>query len=208
MKTAILMFLTAAASEAAAATGAAAVAKVIELTSPELVKLNADLKTAWAKQRSIEDMDSTEFSEAATETMTIKGAIAKEKSRLVKEQNDQKLAELRKGVIADFDALLDLRDVANTKGATDEQKAAWDNAREQHINVLLGTVPKPKVDGAEGAAKWGTKTEKIIAMATAGNTYGQMIASGLGGGTIRTALTKSTGWKKVGTGDDATYAKI
>lgn len=202
------MFLTAAATEAAAATGAAAVAKVVELTSPELVKLNADLKTAWAKQRSIEDMDSIEFSEAATETMTIKGAIAKEKVRLVKEQNDQKLAELRKGVIADFDALLGLRDVANAKGATDEQKTAWDNAREQHINVLLGTVPKPKVDGVSGEAKSGSKTEQIIAMATAGNTYGQMIAAGLGDGTIRTALTKSTGWKKVGTGDDATYAKI
>lgn len=179
-----------------------------ELTSQELVKLNDDLKTAWDKQRSIEDMDSTEFSEAATETMIIKGAIAKEKTRLVKEQNDQKLAELRNGVVNDFNSLLSLRDLANAKSATDEQKTAWDNAREQHINVLLGTVPKPKADDSTGVAKSGSKKEKILAMAIAGNTYGQMIAAGIGDGTIRTELTRSTGWKKVGIGDDATYTKI
>lgn len=175
----------------------------VELTSPELVKLNADLKTAWAKQRAIEDMDSTEFSEAATETLAIKGLVAKEKARLVKEQNDQKLAELRKGVIADFDTLLGLRDAANAKGATDDQKTAWDNAREQHVNVLLGTVPKPKADGVTGTAKTGTKSEQILAMMIAGNTYDHILAAGNGDGTIRTVASD----QKMKKNTDGTYSK-
>lgn len=177
----------------------------VELTSPELVKLKAELIEKRKAQASANPEDETAWNAAATETLEVQHAITKEKARLVKEANDQKLAELRKGVIADFDGFLSLRDKAAAKTATDDDKTAATNAYELIINKLLGTVPKPKVDGAAGAAKSGTKSEQIVAMAEANNTYDQMIAAGMGDGTIRTALTKSTGWKK---NTDGTYSKI
>lgn len=180
------------------------------LTSQKLEELQTARKVAMKAQAQLvvdDKIDSPEFETAATEVLSINSEITKEKSRLIKEANDQKAAELRKDVVADFDILLSLRDAATAKNATDESKTAWDNAKEAHINVLLGTVPKPKADGT-GVAKSGSKKEQILAMALAGNTYGQMIAAGMGDGTIRTELTKSTGWTKVGSGNDATYQRI
>lgn len=177
----------------------------VELSSPELVKLAADLKTSWAKQRAIEDMDSTEFSEAATETLAIKSAIAKEKARLIKEANDQKLAELRNAAKAEFDGMLALRDKAAGKGATEDDKTAATNAYEAIVNKLL-PIHKAAAAKGDGSAKTsgsGTKYQQIHDAMTAGNvTYDQLIAQGFGDGTIRTVASEQKFKKNA----DGTYS--
>lgn len=196
--------LTAAATEAAAATGGAAIAAAVALTSPELVKLQADKKTAWAKQRAIEDMDSKEYTEAALEVVKINAAIKAEQARLSKEQSDAKLAELRNAAVAEFDNMLSLRDAAKAKGATPEAIDAAKNAYEAIVNKLLPKVATVKVAGATGGASaGGSKYEGINQSMLAGETYDQMIAKGYGDGTIRTVASKE-GFKK---NTDGTYTK-
>ncbi len=180
------------------------------LTSPKLEELQAARKVAMKAQAQLvvdDKIDSPEFETAATEVLSINAEITKEKARLVKEKNDQLAAENRSKAKAELDTALAAIAAGNAPKADDDAKTAGTNAYEDLLNHYLGSVPKAKT--ADGSApKSGTKSEQIVAMATAGNTYGQMIAAGMGDGTIRTALTKSTGWASTGSGNDKTYHRI
>ncbi len=177
-----------------------------ELTSELLVKLQADKKAAWAKQRSIEDIDSSEYMEAALEVVKIAAAIKAEQAALLKAANDAKLAELRQAEVNQLDEMLAAHVASLAKNATDEQKTLAANLKEAVVNKLLTKFSPAKVTapaGTSSAAGGGTKYQGIVAGMLAGQSYDQLIAAGFGDGTIRTVQSKE-GFKK---NPDGTYTK-
>jgi len=147
-----------------------------ELTSAKLVEIQGKTAEAFAKLQGTK-YNSPEYKDAKLELFKLDNEEKAEIANIKRAEQDAKVAEARNARIALVD---------NYDKATGDAKVA---AREILVNELLArfSASSPaKKSGGEKSSGGKTKSETIADMMAAGNTYDEMIAAGMGDGTIRT----------------------
>lgn len=192
--------MTAAATEATAATGNTAASPAPEkvYTSDKLTAIDADIKSRKSALRAIEDMDSAEYETALGELVKANAERKAEIANIKAEERKAEQAEVRNKRVAMFDnavsAIIANNAVQADKKSTQEQKdeaaklAA--ETRELVVNALLGSTPKPAATEA-GDKKSGSSSanrEAIVALWMAGKTHAEIELEGYAKSTVWHAI--------------------
>ncbi len=196
-----MLLMTAAATEATAATGNTAASPAPEkvYTSDKLTAIDADIKSRKAALRAIDDMDSPEYETALGELVKANAERKAEIANIKAEERKAEQAEVRNKRVAMFDnavaAIVANTAVQSDKKSTPEQKdeaaklAA--ETRELVVNALLGSTPKPAVSSEAGDKKAGSSSanrEAIVALWLAGKTHAEIELEGYAKSTVWHAI--------------------
>jgi len=194
-----IAFLTAGATEAQAATGAAVIAQKV-YTSDKLTALRAARKVEAGKLNAIEDTESEDYAKQFDIVFKADQEIKAEIANLKQAEREAEIQEKRAAKVSLFDTCITAWD-ANTAAQADKKMSledknavydAYKTAREVVVNMLLGTVAKPATasTGTAGASTGtaGANAEAIVALFLAGETLAQIEAKG---------YAKSTVWHAV-----------